>query len=491
MLSVSQSHLCLMLVYTFPITDSSTYGEEFFLGFLPTLGGSEFATVRLTIGTPEIEARFVVRSVNQIIHEGNVTSNTPVVVTVPMDLIVTGNDFNNRHKGISVHSIGNRRLFVLAETFVSTIIHGTFLAYPDPRVSLGDVSNEYEYIIVSTDVPGITNSVFLLVGCDNDTNVTVVPSQSIELPSDLQTPTFSPVSVNQSTHSHQLILHQMQTLLVSHSLDLSGTKVISNKPLTVIGGHECANIPRDKPGCEPLAVQIPPVVTWGTEFLLAPFTGRNHPQVFKVVASNITSLITISCGNSNPAGTLIRNSIYTLATSNFCHIESNSPVFVIQLSTGSTTDSQGDPAVAIVSPIDQYVRNTEFFTLPTNTFPSNYISITASAENFDPNRILLNGLILNCLWQEIYNSSRSIVGYACNTSIASETTAVRQHTINYTTPSGRLSVTVYGFNTPPRAVGYAYLTGQQLKVTEGKSIVSLTVVNNGYIYDIIYSTGFH
>lgn len=455
-------------MYTFPTADSSNYGEQFFLGFLPTLGGSELVTVRLTIGTPERAARFVVRSINQIIREGNVTPNTPVVVTVPMELIVTGNDFNNRHKGISVLSIGNNRLFVLAETFLSTVIHGTFLAYPDSRASLGAVDNEYVYIIVSTEDPGVTNSVFLLVGCDNDTNVTVVPSQTIQLPSDLQTASFSPVSVNQSTRSHQLTLHQMQTLLVSHSSDLSGTKVISNKPLTVIGGHECANIPQDASGCEPLAVQIPPVVTWGTEFLLAPFAGRNSPQVFKVVASNITSFITISCGNSNPAGALIQNSIYTLATSNFCHIESDSPVFVIQLSTGSTTDNQGDPAVAIVPPIDQFVHNTEFFTLPTSTFPSNYISVTASAENFNPNRILLNGLILNCLWQEIYNSSRSIVGYACNTSIASETTAVRQHTISYTIPDGRLSATVYGFNTPPRAVGYAYLTGQQLKVMEGK-----------------------
>ena len=424
--------------------------------------------MRLTIGTPATMASFVVQTFDQIIEEGNVTSSSPVVVSVPMDLIVTGNDFNNRRKGIRVTAVGSSQLFVLAETFVSSLIHGTFLAYPDPRESLGDVDIEYEYVIVSTDDPGITNSVFLLVGCDDNTTFTVVPSQRVELPSNLQTSSFAPVSVNQDMRSHQLTLHQMQTLLVSHSsLDLTGTRVISNKPLTVISGHECANIPQDASGCEPLAVQIPPVATWGTEFLLAPFAGRSSPQVFKIVASSDTSSLTISCGDSPPAVALTQNSVYTLATSNYCHIESVSPVFVIQLATGSTTDGLGDPAIAIVSPIDQYINNIEFISLPTSVFPSNYISILVPTENYDPNSILLDDRVLSCQWQEIYNLSRSIVGYGCNMTITSGTAAAIQHNITYTIPGGQLSVTAYGFNTPPRAAGYAYLTGQQLKITEG------------------------
>ena len=412
-------------------------------------------------------ASFVVQTFDQVIHEGNVTSGSPVVVSIPMDLIVTGNDFSNRRKGIRVTAVENGQLFVLAETFVSSLIHGTFLAYPDPRESLGDVDTEYEYIIVSTD-PGITNSVFLLVGCDDNTTFTIVPSQTVDLPSNLQTSSFAPVSVNQDMRSHQLTLHQMQTLFVSHgSLDLTGTKVISNKPLTVISGHECANIPQNASGCEPLAVQIPPVATWGTEFLLAPFAGRNTPQIFMVVASNDTSSLTISCSDSPSGGALIQNSVYTFKTSNYCHIESDSPIFVIQLATGSTTDGLGDPAIAIVSPIDQYINNIEFFTLPTSIFPSNYISILVPTKNYDPNSILLDDRVLDCQWQEIYNISRSIVGYGCNATITSGTTAAIQHNITYIIPGGRLSVTAYGFNIPPIAAGYAYLTGQQLKITEG------------------------
>ena len=455
------------------------------MGFLPTIGGSRFATVRLTIGTPTMMENFVVRTFDQVIHEGNVTSSSPVVVSVPMDLIVTGNDFNNRRKGIRVTAAESGQLFVLAETFVSSLIHGAFLAYPDPREALGDDDIEYEYVIVSTD-PGITNSVFLLVGCDDNTTFTIVPSQTVELPSNLQSSLFAPVSVNRDTRSHQLILHQMQTLLVSHSsLDLTGTRVVSDKPLTVISGHECANVPQDASGCEPLAVQVPPVATWGTEFLLAPFAGRSTPQIFKIVASNDTSSLTISCGDSSPAGALIQNSVYTLATSNYCHVESASPIFVLQLATGSTTDGLGDPAIAIVSPIDQYINSIEFFTLPTNLFPSNYINILVSAENYDPNSITVDDTVLECQWQEIYNSSRNVVGYGCNTTVTSEATATIQHNVTYGIPDGRLSVTAYGFNIPPIATGYAYLTGQQLKITEG--IIMHVIIVVLYLYDFLFA----
>ena len=424
--------------------------------------------MRLTIGTSATVASFVVQSFDQVIHEGNVTSSSPVVVSIPMDLIVTGNDFSNRQKGVRVTSVESVQLFVLAETFVSSFFHSTFLVYPDPRESLGDVDIEYEYIIVSIDDPAATtNTVFLLVGCDDNTTFTIVPSQTVELPSDLQTLSFSSISIDRDISSHQLTLHRMQTLLVSQRLDLTGTRVISNKPLVVISGHECAS-PSNTVGCELLAVQIPPVATWGTEFLLAPFAGRNTDHTFMIIASNDTTLSAVSCGNSS-RGVQTQDLAFTLTVfeNNYCHIESTGPIFVVQLAHVSAIDGRGDPAIAAVSPIDQYINSIDFFTLPTDIFPSNYISILVPAENYDPNSIILDNTVLECEWQEIYNRSMDIVGYGCNMTIVSGSTTAIQHTINYMIPDGRLSVTTYGFNTPPTAAGYAYLTGQRLKITEG------------------------
>ena len=72
----------------------------------------------------------------------------------------------------------------------------------------------------------------------------------------------------------------MQTLLVLHADDLTGTNVLSNKPLMVISGHECAYAILNYndivmcfcvliPSCEPQALQVPLTTTWGTRFLIA------------------------------------------------------------------------------------------------------------------------------------------------------------------------------------------------------------------------------
>ena len=48
----------------------------------------------------------------------------------------------------------------------------------------------------------------------------------------------------------------MQTLLIGKAhVNLTGSKVVSNKPIT---GHECGNVPSTQDYCDDLAVSIPP-----------------------------------------------------------------------------------------------------------------------------------------------------------------------------------------------------------------------------------------
>ena len=63
----------------------------------------------------------------------------------------------------------------------------------------------------------------------------------------------------------------MQTFLFgAPGNDITGTSIVSNKPLTVISGHECGNVPDDVPRCEHITEEIPPTVHWGQQFLLTP-----------------------------------------------------------------------------------------------------------------------------------------------------------------------------------------------------------------------------
>ena len=119
---------------------------------------------------------------------------------------------------------------------------GEYLAYPCMEAKL---DNYTYYAVSTTSLVGNSRGEILLVACHNDTNVTITPTQSVVLPVNAQDPDSDNITVAAGS-SHTLVLHSLQTLLIvvtGNILDLSGTKIVSIKPLTVISGHECGNLP--------------------------------------------------------------------------------------------------------------------------------------------------------------------------------------------------------------------------------------------------------
>ena len=423
------------------------------------IGGNVIATnLRLVIGTPQQNSvRFVVESSDGVVHEGNVNSST-AVINIPKEFQVINSSIENRHKGIHVYTLSQSdEIYVLVESFVETINHGIFLAYPCGF----EESTTFEYRIISIEGQSFNlQSEFLLVGRYNGTVIEIIPEQSVDLPTDLQYGTQNAsepqvTTVNPGSSYHATI-HQMQTLLVLSTHDLTGSKIVSNKPLTVISGHECARIPSLASGCEPFAVQIPPTADWGNRFLLAPFAGRTGAKMFKAVSSVDNVSFSYVCNNS---AHIIQNHILELNTSEYCYLESSEPAFVVQLSVSQDVDSRGDPAIAPVSPIENYIRETELVILP--NFQANYITITVSAEHLDCNSIKLDETVINCTWKVIYNLSGNTVGYGCSVYLSSSENYAK-HFVRHSDENGLLSALAYGFKFPgpqPIYEGYAYLAG--------------------------------
>ena len=440
-----------------PCHTASSYGQDFYVGFMRTTAGSQSALLRLIVGTPSPSASFTAENSSHIIYQGTVTSGAPIVITVSSGHQVTGTDFSNRQKGIRVYSNGTEPIFVVVETILSNLNYGTYLAYPFKTFTS---LTKYEYVILSQEGSSASlRSIFLLVATFDDTSVTITPSQMINLPANAQSSSTS-VMISPNTESHELTLNRRQTLLVVSENDLTGSIVISNKPLTVISGHECANVPVSESGCEPLAIQLPLKATWGTKFLLAPFAGRNSAQVFKAANSNSTTSFIYTCENVTTTSATTGD-FFQFSTDKYCYLESSSPILLAQLSVGESLDSLGDPAIAMVSPIDQYVHEIQFISLPTNDFPNSYVSITVPD---NPSGVLFNGDTLTCEWQTLYDSGGSIVGYGCSVAISGQASVPTQHTVSHSSPGGMLSVLVYGFNTSP-FYGYAYLAGQSITLS--------------------------
>ena len=55
--------------------------------------------------------------------------------------------------------------------------------------------------------------------------------------------------------------------------------------ITVISGHDCAQIPTEYHYSNPISTQIPLTVNWGNGFLLPPLTSRTNGQRYKIIAS--------------------------------------------------------------------------------------------------------------------------------------------------------------------------------------------------------------
>ena len=162
-----------------------------------------------------------------------------------------------------------------------------------------------------------------------------------------------------------ITFNRSQSLYISSVSDLSGSRVVTIKPVSFITGHECGNIPRNFTFCDQMVEQIPPTATWGYEFLTAPISSRNGLDVFKAVPSLSSGSFTRICFLSS--GEVVQNIEFLfqqagqpvefqVSSDEYCYFESTVPTLLLQFSTGTGVDdvSNADPFMVMVPPIQQY-----------------------------------------------------------------------------------------------------------------------------------------
>ena len=251
----------------------------------------------------------------------------------------------------------------------------------------------------------------LLVGTEDNTAITVVPTQNIAVPQNIQLSNSNEITVAAET-SFFLTLHKMQTFLFGApgNNDITGTSIVSNKPLTVISGHECGNVPDDVPRCEHITEQIPPTVNWGQQFLLTPYSGK-PVQYYKIITASNHTTYNFTCGIDNTTTynlhTAGSSSTHSTSFNNYCSISSDKQILVTQLVPGHELGNTGDPAISLVPSIDQYSQNVVFVSPNLSGIISHYINIATANQS----TILLDGVALSLTWNAIYDHTNNVIGY--------------------------------------------------------------------------------
>ena len=398
----------------------------------------------LFITTPSsCPVNYTVEQRTGVIATGTVTNTSPVNVSLPHSLVTLDSSYSNREKGILVYSDPNPISIVLVH--YRDLTYGDYLAYPYQEYPV----SQYQYYLVSVgSLLGLLSEA-LLVGNVDNTTVTITPTQTITVPQDIQNQASSSITVNAGT-SFNVTIHRMQTFFFGTTMDISGTSIVSDKPLTVISGNECGFVPDNVFNCDHLTEQIPPTVTWGKQFLLTPYAGRSR-QYYKIIAAENDTTINYTCSDVGTSTiSLTSPGDFSFQFSNngiYCSLVSNKPVLVVQLGPGVNLSPGGDPVISMVPPIDQYSESVTFISLDISEFTSHHVNIASVTID----TILMDGQPLSLTWNNIFDSDNNIIGYGTQILI----TDLTSHTIT-SMSNTKFSTMVYGF---ANLVGYSYSAG--------------------------------
>lgn len=211
---------------------------------------------------------------------------------------------------------------------------------------------------VNVGYGGLSGSQFGVVASEDNTTVTITPTVSAS---------GRPAGV-----PYPIELDQGDAYQLRASGDLSGTRIVSDKPVAVFGGHNCANIPFGYAACDHIVEQLPPVSTWGTAFVTFPLATRTGGDTFRITASQDVTSVQI---NGSTVATLNSGEHYESILTAPSRITSDNPVLVTQYSNGSQYDNvTSDPFQVVVPPFEQFLSGYTIST-PAAGFSSNYVSV--------------------------------------------------------------------------------------------------------------------
>ena len=456
-------NFCLSLILN--TVSPSTAANEYYVGFFKNYCGQGNMTLFITT-TESVPVPFTVNSSTGLIYSDTANESVVRSVILPSSFAVTDND--ERDKGVQIHATDAITVHGMNDASGSA---DGFVALPCYDYQ----EQNYVHYAVSAYYNGTSHrsiSQVLLVGCKENTELTITPTQMIQIPRDSVMGGNLTLNVT-SGESHTITLNRLQTFFFYSTLDLTGTKVVSNKPISFFSGGECADVPVGA-YCDHLVEQLPPTLTWRRQFLVASSLNRITGERYKLITSTATTNIESYCYTFG--GSVSRIFMTTLSGAGsshefnisqnmFCSVQASSPVLLVQFAIGRSQSSQyGDSFMMMIPPVEQYSNN---YTFVTQLGFENAITIIVDSQFLNSADVVLNGNSVSATWTEIYCSTQTICAYGTRLSVSAG-----RNFIYHRNPTTKLVTFVYGFR---QNGSYGYPAGMQLFSISG---TASTIVNS-------------
>ncbi|MBN2546365.1 MAG: IgGFc-binding protein, partial [Spirochaetes bacterium] len=156
--------------------------------------------------------------------------------------------------------------------------------------------------------------------------------------------------------------------------DVTGSHIVSNKPIAVFSGNRIANIPIDVFYGDHILDQMIPVDYWSNSYIAIPLADRDR-YTLRILAAKNDTLINI---NDSVNTTINAGEFYELIMTETAVISSNEQVLIAQFAHGGQDDAilteMGDPFMVILPSENQFINNYKFSTIE-STITNNYINL--------------------------------------------------------------------------------------------------------------------
>ena len=363
--------------------DGCTTRRHYYLGFFQNLHGANL-DLSILISTTEL---WPVSYSVYFRHTGNhysgtVTANNSTVVYLPTSAQVTS--YNQYYHGIYVET-SSIKVTVIGRSYTSHTTD-TYLALP---VIKSQIVSEYTYYAMSVYSPNSYNAI-LIVGTEDNTRIFLRFRSTLYLYAHGYRRVYS-------GSQYSFKINRLQTMFIhQHSSyrnhDFSGTRITSNKPVSVFSGHVCAYVPYNYGNYGYLIEQIPSTIYWGKVHYVAPLAIK-RTYTLKIVAAYYNTRITIYCNNSVQYSTTRNEGDYfdrLLYNQEYCAVHSSNDIMVAQF---SGNDGE-DPSMGLVPPTNNYASKfqipvTPFRYTADSLYTQSFINIIVMAQFYQPDKIYL------------------------------------------------------------------------------------------------------
>ncbi len=173
--------------------------------------------------------------------------------------------------------------------------------------------------------------------------------------------------------------------------DLTGSKIIANKPVSVVAGNQCTNIPVGNQWCDYTVEMLIPTSTWGKHYHVAKVPDRKYPPIIRVFSKEgdtkvfrdgrQITYIPFAHGVFEEGWQEMRLTPKEDGLKSVV-ISGDKPIHVVKYNTGVQEDGyplpNTDPFVESQTPVEQYETEITFCTPGSyggQSFKENYLNL--------------------------------------------------------------------------------------------------------------------